>query len=69
MELNLTSIKFKEREGTEFNEIIDWRKIEEDKQCHTTYTNTLRDMISPDISYKDFFDATILAGKWTALLN
>ena len=59
MELNLTSIKFKEREGTEFNKRIDWRKIEEDEQCRTTYNCTLCDMISPDMSYKVFFDATI----------
>jgi hypothetical protein len=66
MELNITSIKFKGREGTEFNKRIDWRKIEKDEQCRTTYNNTLRDMTSPDMSYTDFFNTTIQARKWTA---
>ena len=64
-----TSIKFKEKEETEFNEKIDWRKIEENEEYRTTYNNILSDMITADMSYDDFFDATIRAGKRTALLN
>ena len=59
MELNLTSIKFKEKEETEFNKKIDWRKIEENEEYRTTYNNILSDMITTDMSYDDFCDATI----------
>ena len=34
-----------------------------------TYNNILSDIITTDMSYDDFFDVTIRAGKRTALLN
>jgi len=69
MEVNLTSIKFKEKDETKFNEKINWRKIEEDEEDYTIYNDTLCNMVTPDMSYDDFFDATIRAGKNTALLQ
>ena len=70
MEFNMTSIKLKEKEETEFKEKKDWRKIKEDEECCKEYNNILRDMKEhePEMTYNDFFDATIRAGKRTALL-
>ena len=62
MELNITSIRFKGKVETEFNEKIDWRKIEEDEICCNTYNNKLLNMIEPGMAYEDFFDTTLQAG-------
>ena len=66
---DVTSIKFKEKDGTKFNERIDWRKIEEDEECREIYNTKLAEMIEEGMTYEDFCDATLRAGKSTSLLN
>ena len=54
----------------EFSEKIDWRKIKEDEECRKEYNNILHDTKEhgPEMTYDDFFDATIRVRKRTALV-
>ncbi len=66
MELNLTSLKYKEKASLNTGE-IDWRKTcEEDKQCKL-YNKYLLDFTTRDMTYDNFCKAVVRAGRETAV--
>ncbi len=66
MDLNLTSIKYKAKSLMNCGN-IDWRKIcEEDEQCKL-YNKYLLELTSRDMSYNNFCEAVVRAGKATAV--
>jgi hypothetical protein len=66
MQLNLTSLKYKEKVSLDSGN-IDWRKIcEEDEQCKL-YNNYLPKLTSGDMDYDTFLEAVVCAGRETAV--
>ena len=66
MQLNLTSLKYKEKASIDSGNIV-WRKIcEEDKQ-RKLYNKYLLDLTSRDMAYDTFCEAVIRAGRGTAV--
>jgi hypothetical protein len=67
MELNLTSIKLKEKKSA-FNGKNNWRKILEDEDCCQMYNKILLASIVLNISCEEFFKAATHTGQETAIL-
>ena len=66
MQLNLTSLKYKEKVSLDSGN-IDWRKIcEEDKQ-HKLYNKYLLELTSCGMDYGTFCEAVVRAGRETAV--
>ena len=66
MQLNLTSLKYKEKASLDSGN-IDWRKIcEEDKQ-RKLYNKYLLDLTSRDMAYDTFCKAVIRTSRETAV--
>jgi hypothetical protein len=66
MQLNLTSVKYKEKASLDSGD-IDWRKIcEEDEQCKL-YNKYLLELTSHDMAYDTFCEAVVRAGRETAI--
>ena len=66
MTLNLTSIKYKANSSIKCGD-TDWRKICEEDEQRKLYNKYLMKFTSQDMSYSDFCQAVICAGKETAL--
>ena len=66
MQLNLTSLKYKEKPSLD-NEKIDWRKICEDDEQRKLYNKYLLELTSRDMTYDNFCEAVTRAGRETAI--
>ena len=65
MQLNLTLLNYKEKASINGGE-IDWRKIcKEDEQCKL-YNKYLLELTTRDMTYDNFCEAVVHAGRETA---
>ena len=67
MELNLTSLKYKEKASLNTGE-IDWRKICKEDEQHKLYNKYLLDFTTRDMTYDNFCEAVVRAGQETNIL-
>jgi hypothetical protein len=65
LDLNLTSIKYKNRSSLNRGN-IDWRKICEEDEQRKLYNKYLLQFTSHDMSYKEYCDEIVHAGETTA---
>ena len=66
MQLNLTSLKYKEKMPSEKKK-IDWRKICEEDEQRKRYNKYLLELTSRDMTYDNFCEAIMCAGRKTAI--
>ncbi len=66
MQLNLTSLKYKEKTSLDSGD-IDWRKICEDNEQRKLYNKYLLELTSRDMAYDTFCEAVTRAGRKTAV--
>ena len=66
MELNLTSLKYKEKASLNTGE-IDWRKICKEDEQHKLYNKYLLDFTTRDMTYENFCKAVVRAGRETTM--
>jgi len=66
MELNPTSLKYKEKASLNTGE-IDWRKICEEDVQRKLYNKYLLDFTTQDMTYDNFCEAVVRAGRETAI--
>jgi hypothetical protein len=66
MQLNLTSLKYKEKVSLESGD-IDWRKICEEEEQRKLYNKYLLGLTSRDMNYDTFCEAVVRAGRETAV--
>jgi hypothetical protein len=66
MQLNLTSLKYKEKVSLESGD-IDWRKICEEEEQRKLYNKYLLGLTSRDMDYDTFCKAVVRAGRKTAV--
>jgi hypothetical protein len=66
MELNLTSVKYKEKASLNTGE-IDWRKICEEDEQRRLYNKYLLYFTTRDMTYDNFCEAVVCAGRKTAM--
>jgi len=64
LDLNLTSIKYKVKFSLNRGD-IDWRKICEDDEQRKLYNKYLLQLTSRDMTYKEYCEAIVRAGKTT----
>ena len=66
MQLNLTSLKYKEKAALDSRD-IDWRKICEEDEQRKLYNKYLLDLTSRNMAYDTFCEAVTRAGRKTAV--
>ena len=66
MELNLTSLKYKEKASLNTGE-INWRKICKEDEQRKLYKKYLLDLTTEDMTYNNFCKAAVHAGRETAV--
>jgi hypothetical protein len=66
MQLNLTSLKYKEKTSLDSGD-IDWRKICEENEQRKLYNKYLLELTSRDMTYDTFCEAVTRAGRETAV--
>ena len=66
MQLNLTSLKYKEKASLDSGD-IDWRKICKEDEQRKLYNKYLLELTSRDMAYDTFCKAVIRAGRETAV--
>jgi hypothetical protein len=66
MQLNLTSLKYKEKASLNSGD-IDWRKICEEDEQRKLYNKYLLELTSRDMAYDTFCEAVMRAGRETAV--
>ena len=66
MQLNLTSLKYKEKVSLESGD-IDWRKICKEEEQRKLYNKYLLELTSRDMAYDTFCEAVVRAGRETAI--
>jgi uncharacterized protein YqfB (UPF0267 family) len=66
MQLNLTSLKYKEKVSLNGGE-IDWRKICDEEETCKLYNKYLLELTTRDMTYDTFCEAIIRAGRKTAI--
>jgi hypothetical protein len=66
MQLNLTSLKYKEKASLDSGD-IDWRKICEEDEQRKLYNKYLLDLTSRDMAYDTFCEAVTRTGRETAV--
>ena len=65
LDLNLTSIKYKVKSSLNRGD-IDWRQICEEDEQRKQYNKYVLQLTSRDMSYKEYCEAIVRAGKTTA---
>jgi len=65
MELNLTSLKYKEKVSSLNTGEIDWRKICKEDEQHKLYNKYLLDFTTRDMTYDNFCKAVVRASRET----
>ena len=66
MELNLASLKYKEKSSLNTGE-IDWRKICKEDEQRKLYNKYLLDLTTQDVTYNNFCKAVVSAGQETVV--
>jgi exonuclease III len=66
MQLNLTSLKYKEKASIKCGD-INWREICDDDQLRKLYNKYLLELTSHDMTYNNFCEAVTRAGRQTAV--
>jgi hypothetical protein len=66
IDFNLTSIKYKAKSSLNYGD-IDWRKICKEDEQHKLYNKYQLELTSRDMSYDNFCEAVVCAGKETAV--
>jgi hypothetical protein len=66
MQLNLTSLKYKEKASLDSGD-IDWKKICEEDEQRKLYNKYLLELTSRDMAYDTFCEAVMRAGCKTAV--
>ena len=66
MQLNLTSLKYKEKASLDSGD-INWRKICEEDEQRKLYNKYLLELTSRDMAYDTFCEAVTRAGRETAV--
>ena len=66
MQLNLTSLKYKEKASLNNGE-IDWRKICQDDEQRKLFNKYLLELTTQEMTYDNFCEAVVRAGQKTAV--
>jgi hypothetical protein len=66
MQLNLSSLNYKEKASLDSGD-IDWRRICKEDEQHKLYNKYLHELTSRDMAYNTFYEAVVCAGRKTAI--